>query len=107
MTTQSRVIRSARATSPYAVSLLSQSVPVPSPGKVTSAAKSAPRSAARAGTDRICWKIGLVYPVALSLRGRRVLVVGGGSVAERKIRGLLEAEAAVTVISPTLSTALS
>jgi hydroxymethylbilane synthase len=48
-----------------------------------------------------------VYPVALSLRGRRVLVVGGGSVAERKIRGLLDAEAAVTVISPTLSTALS
>jgi hydroxymethylbilane synthase len=41
-----------------------------------------------------------VYPVALSLRGRRVVVVGGGTVAERKVRGLLPAEAAIVVISP-------
>ncbi|MEO7038814.1 MAG: hydroxymethylbilane synthase, partial [Candidatus Elarobacter sp.] len=74
---------------------------------VTSAAKSAPSSAARAGTDRICWKIGLVYPVALSLRGRRALVVGGGTVAERKVRGLLTADAVVTVVSPTLSPPLA
>ncbi len=48
-----------------------------------------------------------MYPVALSLRGRRALVFGGGSVAERKIRGLLEAQAFVTVVSPTLSAAVA
>jgi precorrin-2 dehydrogenase/sirohydrochlorin ferrochelatase len=32
--------------------------------------------------------------------------VGGGSVAERKIRGLLSAEAAVVVVSPSLTPAL-
>jgi hydroxymethylbilane synthase len=48
-----------------------------------------------------------VYPVALSVRGRRVLVVGGGAVAERKVRGLLEAEAAVVVVSPELSRPLA
>jgi hydroxymethylbilane synthase len=48
-----------------------------------------------------------VYPVALSLRGRRVLVAGGGSVAERKVRGLLDAGAAVTVVSPALTPALA
>jgi hydroxymethylbilane synthase len=47
-----------------------------------------------------------VYPVALSVRGRRALVVGGGSVAERKIRGLLSAQAAVVVVSPALTPAL-
>src|ERR1700681_3479086 len=80
---------------------------MPSPGRVTNAAKSAPSSAARAGTDRICWKIGLVYPVALSVRGRRAVVVGGGAVAERKVRGLLPALAAVVVVSPTLTPPLA
>ena len=107
MTTQSCVSKISRATSPYAVSLLSHSVPMPSPGRVTSAARRAPRSAARAGTDRICWKIGLVYPVALSVRGRRVVVVGGGAVAERKVRGLLGAEPDVVVVSPTLTPPLA
>ena len=107
MTTQSCVSKISRATSPYAVSLLSHSVPMPSPGRVTSAARNAPRSAARAGTDRICWKIGLVYPVALSVRGRRVVVVGGGAVAERKVRGLLGAQADVVVVSPALTPPLA
>jgi precorrin-2 dehydrogenase/sirohydrochlorin ferrochelatase len=40
------------------------------------------------------------YPVALDLAGRRVLVVGGGPVAARKVAGLLRAGAAVTVVAP-------
>ena len=40
------------------------------------------------------------YPVNLDLWGRRVLVVGGGQVAARKVAGLLSAGAAVTVVAP-------
>ena len=40
------------------------------------------------------------YPVFLNLRGRRVVVVGGGQVALRKVRGLMECGAVVTVIAP-------
>lgn len=41
-----------------------------------------------------------MYPVMLSLRGRPVLVVGGGEVALRKIEGLLADGARVTVSAP-------
>jgi precorrin-2 dehydrogenase/sirohydrochlorin ferrochelatase len=40
------------------------------------------------------------YPVFLDLRGKRCVVVGGGQVALRKVEGLAEAGAAVTVIAP-------
>jgi len=40
------------------------------------------------------------YPVFLDLKDRPVLVVGAGKVALRKTRGLLEAGARVTVVSP-------
>jgi len=40
------------------------------------------------------------YPVFLDLRGREVLVAGAGKVALRKVKGLLEAGAKVTVVSP-------
>ena len=40
------------------------------------------------------------YPIALDLRGRSCLVVGGGIVAERKVEGLLAAGARVTIVSP-------
>jgi siroheme synthase-like protein len=43
------------------------------------------------------------YPVSLDVSGRYCLVVGGGRVAARKARGLLECDAAVTVIAPSLS----
>jgi uroporphyrin-III C-methyltransferase / precorrin-2 dehydrogenase / sirohydrochlorin ferrochelatase len=41
-----------------------------------------------------------VYPVMLSLRGRPVLVVGGGEVALRKIEGLLAEGARVSATAP-------
>src|SRR5271165_3376884 len=44
-------MRISRATSPYAVSLLSQSVPIPSPGSVAAAAISPPMSAARQAAE--------------------------------------------------------
>src|SRR3954467_13858762 len=49
---------------------------------------------------------GVVYPVGLRLLGRRVVVVGGGQVAHRRVAGLLEARARVTVVSPDVTPAL-
>jgi precorrin-2 dehydrogenase / sirohydrochlorin ferrochelatase len=40
------------------------------------------------------------YPIVLRLSDRRVLVVGGGGVAARKVEGLLAADATVTVVAP-------
>lgn len=45
-------------------------------------------------------------PVFLQMTGRRCLVIGGGAVAERKIAGLLEVGARVTVISPDITEAI-
>lgn len=44
-----------------------------------------------------------LYPLFADLSHRAVLVVGGGAVAERKIAGLLGAQAQVTVNAPTLT----
>jgi uroporphyrin-III C-methyltransferase len=49
---------------------------------------------------------GVVYPVGLRLHDRRVVVVGGGQVAHRRVAGLLEAGAHVTVVSPEVTPAL-
>lgn len=42
------------------------------------------------------------FPVGLKIEGRRCLVVGGGRVAARKVRTLLDCGAVVEVISPEL-----
>jgi precorrin-2 dehydrogenase/sirohydrochlorin ferrochelatase len=47
------------------------------------------------------------YPIGLRIEGQRCLVVGGGKVAERKTRGLIECGAQVTVISPELTPGLT
>ena len=44
-----------------------------------------------------------MFPISLTVANRRVVVAGGGAVAERKVRALREAGAAVTVISPGLT----
>jgi len=46
----------------------------------------------------------MFYPIYLNLAGRRVVVLGGGEVAERKVESLLETGAAITVISPHVTT---
>ncbi len=40
------------------------------------------------------------YPLFLDLTRRRVVVIGGGRVAERKVRQLLDCRAEITLISP-------
>jgi precorrin-2 dehydrogenase / sirohydrochlorin ferrochelatase len=46
-------------------------------------------------------------PLLVDLKNRECLVIGGGSVAERKVKVMLAYRAEVTVVSPDLSTALS
>jgi len=46
------------------------------------------------------------FPIALEIRDRTAVVVGGGNVAERKARALLEAQADVRVIAPRATSGL-
>jgi len=46
------------------------------------------------------------YPVSLNLKGRNCLIVGGGKVAERKLKSLIKAEANVTLIAPKINAIL-
>jgi len=48
-----------------------------------------------------------LFPAFLRLEGRKVLVVGGGRVAEAKLDGLLRAGALVTVVAPDVRDAIS
>jgi len=45
----------------------------------------------------------MLYPIFIEAKGRRVLVIGGGHVGAEKVRGLLAAEADVTVVAPDLN----
>jgi uroporphyrin-III C-methyltransferase/precorrin-2 dehydrogenase/sirohydrochlorin ferrochelatase len=47
-----------------------------------------------------------LYPLALRIEGRRVLVVGGGAVATRRLPALLAAGAEVVLVAPELTPAL-
>ncbi|HEX6683445.1 MAG TPA: uroporphyrinogen-III C-methyltransferase [Candidatus Limnocylindrales bacterium] len=49
---------------------------------------------------------GELYPLALRLDGRSVLVVGGGTVATRRVPALLAAGAQVTLVAPSITPAL-
>ncbi|MGH3682640.1 MAG: NAD(P)-dependent oxidoreductase, partial [Natronosporangium sp.] len=46
-----------------------------------------------------------LYPLGLRLAGRRVVVVGGGTVATRRVPALLDAGADLQVVSPSLTPA--
>src|ERR1051326_2896598 len=48
-----------------------------------------------------------LYPVFLKLEGRKVLVVGGGAVAEQKLEGVLRSATDVTVLAPELAPRIS
>lgn len=46
------------------------------------------------------------YPINLQIAGRQCAVIGGGTVAARKVKSLLAADAIVTVVSPELTATL-
>ncbi|WP_019908956.1 precorrin-2 dehydrogenase/sirohydrochlorin ferrochelatase family protein [Paenibacillus sp. HW567] len=47
------------------------------------------------------------FPIMLDLKDQRVVVIGGGAVAERKVGTLVEAGAVVVLVSPTLTGTLT
>ena len=60
-----------------------------------------------AGHDAAVDPVVPVYPLSLRLDGRRAVVVGGGSVALRRVAGLRAAGADILLVSPQLSPTLS
>ncbi len=49
----------------------------------------------------------MYFPVYLNLKGKRVVVIGGGEVAERKVISLIGTGASITVISPEVTPQLA
>src|SRR3990172_3679737 len=48
-----------------------------------------------------------LYPVMLNITGKKVLVIGGGDVAARKVRDLVECGAMVTVVAPSVEASIT
>ena len=42
----------------------------------------------------------ILYPIFLKLEGKKVLIVGGGQIAEEKLFGVLRSANDVTVVAP-------
>src|SRR5262249_25035714 len=65
-------------------------------------------AAHRTGTaeDGIAGESDMYYPILMKVADRRVVVIGGGMVAEEKVRSLLEAAARIRVVSPAFTPAL-
>src|SRR5215469_1209481 len=49
----------------------------------------------------------MFYPVYLNLKNKRVIVIGGGEVAERKVDSLLGMGVSIVVISPEITSRLA
>lgn len=47
-----------------------------------------------------------LYPIFVEMKGRRILVIGGGHVSAEKVRGLLAGEADITLVTPELNAEL-
>jgi precorrin-2 dehydrogenase / sirohydrochlorin ferrochelatase len=45
----------------------------------------------------------MLYPMFVNLMGKKVVVIGGGPVATRKLKGLVETGAIISVVSPTVT----
>ena len=43
------------------------------------------------------------YPIQLNLKGKQVIIIGGGKIAERKLTGLLDTGAQITIVSPEIT----
>jgi len=48
----------------------------------------------------------LYYPLALNLKGKLVVVIGGGRVSEHKIKNLLLSQAKIKIVSPVITCGL-
>lgn len=49
----------------------------------------------------------MLYPMFMNLEGRRCAVIGGGGIAEGRVRGLLEHGAVVRLVSPQITSELA
>ena len=80
----------------YAQAAAGEAAPAPPPA----ASAPTPASAVAVSASAAEAPAAALFPVFLKLRGRRVLVVGGGPVAASKVATLRDTGAAVTVVAP-------